>query len=199
MRISSGLLAHMKPLNRRRRCGAFLSLLMLVSLCGLTIGCHSPSRFIEPIAGICPRGWRVSSSNDAIVLRREVPVWVVGKVSNPARMNEEATESYVKRIGGKIHYELRLRFVPLLSESEFQKLKAAREEAAAKFGTAASGKTEYSQWQVHYLQCQVPRFFTEEQSIFLDRWAVRSDYPGYRIETRFIDVYPPRWNWRWTV
>ena len=65
----------------------------------------------------------------------------------------------------------RLRFVPLLPRTEYEKLKVTREQAAARFGKGASGKEVYLQWQIQYEKSQVPVFFTKDYSIFVDRWA----------------------------
>jgi hypothetical protein len=115
----------------------------------------------------------------------------MGKVSNPPRLPGESVADYFKRAGGEVHYEVRLRFVPLLSRPEYEKLKAAREQAAARFDKPASGKDQYTQWQTDYENCQVPAFFTNDCSIFVDRWADRGAIAGQRIEPRFLDVYPP--------
>jgi hypothetical protein len=166
-----------------------------VLFCGLTfltVGCKdAPSCFKHPIAQICPRSWQVSASNNVITLRRDVPVWIMGKVNNPPSEPGESIADYFKSAGDEIHYELRLRFVPLLSQAEYQRLKAARAEAAVNFSKGASGKSEYDKWQVHYEQCQIRTFFTKHYSIFVDRWADRGTTFGHRIEPRFIDVYPP--------
>jgi len=163
--------------------------------CGLTVlavGCdRSPSRFTRSVAEICPRGWQVSASSNGITLRRETAVWIMGKVSNPPRRPDESIGDYFKRAGGEVHYELRLRFVSLLPQPAYEALKTARQQAAARFDKGASGKSEYTQWQIDYQRCQVPRFFTSDYSIFVDRWADTGTSSGYRIEPRFIHVYPP--------
>jgi hypothetical protein len=165
------------------------------SLCGvaiLAVGCaHSPSRFERQVAEACPPGWRVSASNKVITLRREAAVWIMGRVSNPPRGLDQSLGDYFKSAGREVHYEVRLRFVPLMPKAEYQQLKMAREEAAARFSKGASGKLEYTQWQIHYEQCQVPVFFTNDYSIFVDRWADRGPIIGQRVEPRFVDVYPP--------
>jgi|ERR1051325_17393 hypothetical protein len=166
--------------------------LLLLGATVLAVGCSSaPSRFVKEVAGICPSGWQVSASNSVIVLRRETPVWIMGKVSNPPPDPGESVEHYFKTAGSEVHYEVRLRFVPLLPRPEYEKLKAARAFAAARFHRGAAGKEEYTQWQINYENCQVPALFTKDNSIFLDRWADTGTDPGYRIETRFIDVHPP--------
>ena len=115
----------------------------------------------------------------------------MGKIANPPRGPDESIEDYFKSAGREIHYELRLRFVPLMSTPEYRQMKAAREEAAARFSKGASGKSEYTQWQIHYEQSQVPALFTKDYSIYVDRWADRGTMFGHRVEPRFIDVYPP--------
>ncbi len=115
----------------------------------------------------------------------------MGKVSKPPRRSDESLGDYFKNAGQEIHYELWLRFVPLMSKREYQRLRAAREEAATRLNKGASGKSEYTQWQIHYEQCQVPALFTKDYSIFVERWADRGALVGHRIEPRFLDVYPP--------
>jgi hypothetical protein len=155
--------------------------LLLFGVAALAAGCsHSPSRFAKKIAGICPKGWRVSASNDVILVRRKSPVWIMGKVGPPASILGESDESYFKREGEKTDCELRLRFVPLMSKPEFEKLKAARAQAAARLGKGAPGKTEYTQLQIQYAQCQVPAFFTKDYSIYVDR-----------MDTHVLEIYPP--------
>src|SRR5262249_14493371 len=135
--------------------------------------------------------WRVSASNNVITLRRDAPVWIMGKVSNPPRGPGESLGDYFKSAGQEIHYEVRLRFVPLMSKAEYQQLERARGEAAARLSKGASGKSEYGQLQIRYEQSQVPGLFTKDYSIFVDRWADRGAMVGYPIEPRFADIYPP--------
>lgn len=142
-------------------------------------------------SALSPSGWKVSASNDVIVLRRENPVWIMGKVSNPPPDLKESVASYFQRCGRRIHYEVRLRFVPLMSRPEIEKLQAARQQAAARLAHGASGKSEYGRLQMEYENCQVPQFFTEKNSVFVERWADAGDTNGYRFEPDFIEVYPP--------
>jgi hypothetical protein len=133
----------------------------------------------------------VSASTNLIVLRRDAPVWIMGRISNPPPGPNQSVEQYFKTAGDEIHYELRLRFVSELPRPEYERLKVARAEAAARFNRGASGKSEYTQWQIDYEQRQVPRFVAPGYSIFADRWADSGTNFGHRIEPRFIDVYPP--------
>jgi hypothetical protein len=167
-------------------CALFCGAVIFAAGCG-----RAPSSFTRQVAEKCPPDWSVSASNNVITLRRETAVWVMGKVSNPPRSPDESLGDYFKSAGQEIHYEVRLRFVPLMSEPAYQQLKAAREEAASRFSKGASGKSEYTQWQIHYEECQVPALFTKDYSIFMDRWAARGSMFGYRMEPRFVDVYPP--------
>jgi len=164
---------------------AFL-LVLAIAGCGRT-----PSSYTGQIRAFCPSGWQVSASNDVIMLRRENPVWIMGKVSNPPIMPNENVAAYFQRCGQQIHYEVRLRFVPLLSQTEFEKLQTARQQAAARLAHGASGKSEYNQLQIEYENCQVPQFFTETNSIFVERWVDAGDTKGYHFEPDFIEVYPP--------
>ena len=147
--------------------------------------------FVAQVATVCPAGWHVSAGSNVVVLRREAALWIMGKVSNPPRGPEESVEHYFKTAGHEIHYEVRLRFVPLLSAKEYEALKTAREQAAAQLDKGASGKSEYTQLQRNFERSQVPRFYTGNYSVFVERWADRGTNFGYRMEPRFIDVYPP--------
>jgi hypothetical protein len=158
----------------------------------LIIGCdRSSARYLHQVADACPSGWKVSTNTNGIVLRREATVWILGKVSNPPPDPYSSVEHYFKTVGREIHYEIRLRFIPLLSLSKYEKLKLARQEAATRFNQGASGKDEYTHWQIQYEECQVPVLFTTDYSIFVDRWADGGTNFGYRIEPLFTDVYPP--------
>jgi hypothetical protein len=132
----------------------------------------------------------VSAGTNGIVLRREAAVWIMGKAGNPPPL-DNSIEHYFKTAGHEIHYAIRLRFVPLLPRLEYERLKTARQQAAARFSKGASGKSEYTRWQIEYEECQVPVFLTRDYSIFVDRWAYRAADSGYRIEPLFINVYPP--------
>lgn len=148
----------------------------------LIAGCErSPTRYAKQIADVCPSGWKVSANSNGIVLRRDANVWIMGTIGKPPPFSGESVEHYFKKNGSEIHYEIQLRFVPLLPRPEYGKLKMARQQAAARLSKGASGKDEYSQLQKHYAECQVPVFFTKDYSIFVDG----------RIEPLFIDVYPP--------
>ena len=120
---------------------------LLIGVILLAVGCnHSLARFTEEISRLCPAGWQVSASNNVITLRREAAVWVMGNVSNPPSDPGESMGHYFQRVGHKIPYEVRLEFVPLLPQSEYKRLKAAHEQAAARFNKGASGKREYDRW-----------------------------------------------------
>lgn len=150
----------------------------------------APYQYAKEIAGLCPSGWQTSASNGIISLQRDTPVLIMGKVSNPPRMPNESLEHYFQKAGSLIHYEVRLRFVSLLSRPEFEQLKVAREQAAAKFKRGASGKDENTKWQREYEECQVPAFFTKDYSIYVERWADRGAIAGHRIEPCFTEIYP---------
>jgi hypothetical protein len=113
----------------------------------------------------------------------------MGYVSRPPQFGTK--EEFFKKDGQETHYELRLRFVPLLSQSEYERLRAARLQAAERLKQGPSGKSEYVRFQKHYEECQVPLYFTEHYSVFVDRWADIAGRPGYCIEPLFVEVYPP--------
>lgn len=155
---------------------------------------QSPQSYAAQIRALCPAGWQVSASNNVIVLRRENPVWIMGKISNPPRMPDETEAAYFQRCGRQIRYELRLRFVSLLTQQEFEKLQTARQQAAAAFKRGGSGKIEYDRLQREFENCQMPQFFTEKYSIYVEHWANITNNvntTGYHLEPDFIDVYPP--------
>jgi hypothetical protein len=165
--------------------------LLLVGAILLTVGCNRPpSLFTKELSPLCPTGWQVSASNNTIVLRREAAVWVMGYIARPAVPPWESKADLFHDYGHKIRYEVWLEFVPLLSRPEFEKLKAARGRASARFKTGASGKEEYDRWMMQYYECRVPVFFTKDYSIFVDRWADRGEVTGYPIDPRFVEIYP---------
>jgi len=158
----------------------------------LIAGCdRSPTRYAKQVAEVCPSGWKVSANSNGIVLRRDATVWIMGKIAKQAPFSGESVEHYFKRAGSEIQYEIRLRFVPLLPRPEYEKLKMARQQTAARFSKGASGKDEYGQLMRQYGKCQVPVFLTQDYSIFVDRWADGGGSLGNGIEPLFIDVYPP--------
>jgi hypothetical protein len=153
-------------------------------------GCRSansrplPPEFAVWISQASSNGWKVVTSNNTITLRRDSPVWIMGYISRPPQVGTK--EEYFKKDGSEIHYELRLRFVPLLSQLEYESLRTARTQAAARLKQGASGKDEYGELQKRYEQCQVPLFHTQHYSVFVDRWAENRR----RIEPLFVEVYP---------
>jgi hypothetical protein len=168
------------------------NLATLVVLSLLLTGCKPDvTSYENRIAAAVPKGWHTNATNDALFLRREAPVWVMGHVSNPPQLPDQTIAQYFQTAGQEIHYELRLRFVPLLPRAEFERLRAAREKAGERFKHGASGKFEYDDWMKQSDASQVPAFFTKEHSIFLERWAVRVSIPEWLIEPRFVDVHPP--------
>lgn len=155
---------------------------------------QSPQSCATQIRALCPAGWQVSASNNLIVLRRENPVWIMGTISNPPRMPDETEAAYFQRCGRQIRYELRMRFMPLLTQQEFEKLQTARQQAAAALKRGGSGKIEYDRLQREFENCQVPQFFTEKHSIYVEHWANITNNvntTGYHLEPDCIDVYPP--------
>src|SRR6266849_2169280 len=84
---------------------------------------QTPSDFLSQVSKVSPSGWKAATSNDVLTLRRDAPVWIMGYISRPPQFGTK--EEFFKRDGQEIHYELRLRFVPLLSRSEYERLRAA--------------------------------------------------------------------------
>jgi hypothetical protein len=148
----------------------------------------------KQVTNICPRGWHTYVSNNVITFRRESPVLILGKVSNPPRQPNESMEHYLKQVGRTVQYELRLRFTPLISQTQYEQLRATRKQAAARFNQGAASKYEYTIWQQHYEECQVPIFHTGDYTVFIDHWAEIGASASHRIEPRFIEVYPPEAN-----
>jgi hypothetical protein len=157
--------------------------------CNSTTSRPAPSEFVAKVSKVSPSGWRVITINDVLTLRRDAPVWIMGYISRSPQYGTK--EEFFKRDGQEIHYELRLRFVPVLSQPEYESLRAARLQAAARLKGGAPGKSEYTELQKHYEQRQVPLFFTDHYSVFVDRWADIGSGSGYRIEPLFVEVYPP--------
>lgn len=155
---------------------------------------QSPQSCAPQIRALCPAGWQTSISNNLIVLQRGNPVWIMGKISNPPRMPDETEAAYFQRCGQQIRYELRLRFVPLLTQQEFEKILTARRQAAAALNHGGSGKIGYTDLQIKLENCQIPQFFTEKYSVYVEHWADITNNPnttGYHLEPDFINVYPP--------
>jgi hypothetical protein len=178
-----------KPKASFRRC---FHLYLLVGAMLLVAGCNRPpAQITSQIRALNPGGWKISTGSGVIVLRRETPVTIMGIVGNPPRGPDESIEHYFRTCGQQIHYEVRVRFVPRLAQSEYEKMKLARQQAAAKFEKGASGRIEYNVWHNDYTNCQVPEFFTKDYSIFVDRWADRAEFEGFLMQFRFIQVYPP--------
>lgn len=149
----------------------------------LTVGCNrSPTRFAKEISRLCPTGWQVSASNNVITLRREAEVWWMPHIGRPAvAPSGETKADFFRNHGGKGQYEVWLEFVPRLSQPEYEKLKAAREQAYALFNKGTQSKSEYGRLAHQYDQSRVPSFFTMDFSIFVDR----------PFDPRFVEVYPP--------
>jgi hypothetical protein len=178
-----------------RYMSAKLLLTVAITLGILCQGCHSdssrstPGKYVPQVSKVTPSGWRVASSKDVLTLRRDAPLWIMGHVSRPAQLDTK--EEFFKRDGQEIRYELRLRFVPLLSRQGYEKLRTARAQTTEKLREGAPGKSEYVDLQKNYEECQVPLFFTERYSVFVDRWADAGTNGAYRIEPIFVEVYPP--------
>jgi hypothetical protein len=167
------------------------TVLLIAAVALLGQSCHTdkarsaPTESVAQVSKIAPSGWQVTTTNDTITLRRNAPVWIMGYISRPGQSGTK--EEFFKKEGSEIHYELRLRFVSLLSQPEYKRLKAARGQAAARLRLGAPGKSEYTELQRQYEECQVPRFYTEDYSVFVDRWAEN----GHRLEPLFVEIYPP--------
>lgn len=150
-----------------------------------------PTDFVAQVSRLSPSGWRVTTTNDVLIVRRDAPVWIMGYISRPVEFG--AKEDFFRRYGQEIHYELRLRFVPLLNRADYKSLRAARMQAAARLKQGAAGKSEYGELAKQYERCQIPLYFTPHYSVFVERWADLSPDTNYkyRIEPLFVEVYPP--------
>jgi len=85
----------------------------------------------------------------------------------------------VKKYGSEERYEIKLRFEPRLTDSEFEKLKLEREPYERMLNEGARSRDEWDFAIREFYKHKVPVYFTDRYSVF----AERSD--GYPVR-----VYP---------
>ena len=88
-------------------------------------------------------------------------------------------EEGVKKYGREKRYEIRLRFEPRLTDSEFNQLRLAREPYEKIVNEGARTKDDWSDGMQGLHEHKVPIYFTEKYSVFAEK---SDDYP--------VQIYP---------
>jgi len=154
-------------------------MLILLSLSGCntppvaTIPPQLPDPEIErKLRSILPANWSITAQEDnTFTLSRNEKVWLYVQIAWDSR---GTFEEQVKRYGSEKHYEIRLRFLPRLTDAEFEQLKLAREPYEKVVNEGARTKSEWGDAMHEYFKHKVPVYVTEKYSVFAEK---SDDYP----------------------
>jgi len=160
------------------RIAFIISVFFAVALAGCSTEPRRVAGVADDIRRAIPAGWSVSTSNVTIRIQSERDVTLVGRISRPVMPG--GMEELAQRMGQTTKYDVILSFVPRLSTKELEQLRAARDPFERVLDTGAPSKMDYTKAQIGYEQHQVPMFYTDDYSVFIDRPI-----------DRFVEVYPP--------
>jgi hypothetical protein len=148
-------------------------------------GCTAPSvESIPPqlpdpaiegkLRSILPAGWSLSAEENTFTLSRNEKVWLYVQVAWDLADLRKSFEEQVKKYGGQEQYKIKLRFVPRLTDAEFQQLKLNREPYEKILNEGASTKSEWGEAVGEFYKHKVPVYLTEKYSVFAEK---SNDYP----------------------
>ena len=117
---------------------------------------------VEPkLRAVLPRGWSLSAAGKTFVLTRGERLWVYNPVNMPNKRPDQ--------IGIEKTYTVTLRFEPLLTGDEYQRLKAARAPYEEVVNEGAPSAWEWSAGVEEFHRHEVPVYFTEKYSIYAEK------------------------------
>src|SRR5437870_9405882 len=91
------------------------------------------SQFAEEIKMELPRGWSALLTNNVVVVQKAKPVYLMGYVSRRGMFPDMTEDEYFKQFGSEVQYEIRLKFVPRLSDRALSRLKSKQEAVRKNF------------------------------------------------------------------
>ena len=157
-------------------------ILLLVQGCSTpaieTIPPQIPDPDIEQkLRSILPVGWSLSAQDNTFTISRNEKVWLYVNIAWDVIDLRRSFEAAVKKYGREKRYEIKLRFEPRLTDSQFEQLRLTR-EPYEKILNGARSKSEWSYGIEEFYKHKVPVYFTDKYSVF----AEKSDYP--------VQIYP---------
>lgn len=159
-------------------------ILVLVQGCStpavVTIPRQFPDEEIEQtLRSILPVGWTLVTQDNMFTLSRNEKVWLYVNVAWDVVDLRRSFEEAVKKYGREKRYEIKLRFVPRLTDSEFEQLSLARELYEKILNEGARSKSEWAYGIDEFYKHKVPVYFTDKYSVFAEK---SNDYP--------VQIYP---------
>jgi len=83
-----------------------------------------PKELAKQIKSLLPKGWKVVTRADTLVVRRDQPVRFYNPINLPPFSSKEAFQTYVRKNSVQFMYELSLRFRPRMRHKEYKRLEA---------------------------------------------------------------------------
>jgi hypothetical protein len=145
-----------------------------------TIPRQFPDEEIEhKLRSILPVGWSLVTQDNTFTLSRNEKVWVYVNVAWNVVDLRRSFEEAVKKYGREERYEIKLRFVPRLTDCEFEQLRLARELYEKILTEGTQSKSEWAYAIQEFYKHKVPVYFTDKYSVFAEE---SNDYP--------VQIYP---------
>ena len=133
------------------------------------------------LSSALPQGWSLTLDDNVFTLRRDGKVFLYNPVGMPAFGK---LEDNVREFGVEGEYTIKLRFEPLLSKVEYERLKREREPFEKVVNEGARTKDEWGKGVGEYHKRPLPVYFTNRYSIF----AERSDMYPLRVYPKSVAV-----------
>jgi len=124
------------------------------------------------LQSILPQGWSLTLSGNVFTLGRDEKVWLYNPVGLPGPLGEPEfgeMDAVVRKYGHERGYEIKLRFEPLLSEEEYERLKREREPFEKILNEGARTKSEWGENIDEYHKHHVPVYFTDKYSVYAEK------------------------------
>jgi hypothetical protein len=131
------------------------------------------------LRSILPAGWSLYTKDNVFTISRNEKVWRYVQVAWDVSDLRKSFEEAVKKYGREERYEIRLRFEPRLTDSEYQRLRTEREPYRKILDVGAGSKSEWGEGISAFYKHEVPVYVTEKYSVFAQK---SDDYP--------VQIYP---------
>jgi hypothetical protein len=125
-----------------------------------------------------PADWTLTVSNKTIFIRSAKDVWLLG-INLPGVTPGETEEQYARENGYKTKYEIKLAFVPRLTDAQLEKIRTERLAIERSGESMPNDKHKLSFVSNGLADHPLPVYYTENYSIFLES------------PDGFYGVYPP--------
>ena len=132
------------------------------------------------LKSVLPAGWSISNDANSITLTRNEKVFLYSSIQWPA-FTDKSMDEMVRKYGQEIVYNLTLRFVPRLNQTQYAALKQAWLDCHIDNPPGPTFSIQaWEDAQNCYHDKEPPAYYTESYSIYVDQpdwWSALKIYP----------------------